>query len=63
VGIGTALLDFCLAIALSGGTIQLLIVLSNAGRVIAGYLGGLLARRRPSAPSSATPGTPRCRCG
>src|SRR5262245_51965745 len=47
VGIGTAALDFILGFLMGGhGTIQLVFFLSNAGRIIAGILGGLLASGR-----------------
>jgi hypothetical protein len=47
VGVGTALLDFGLGIWLAGsGAIQPLFFLSNAGRIVAGVLGGWLAARR-----------------
>lgn len=47
VGVGTALLDVALALLLGGGgAIQPLILLSNAGRILAGVLGGWLAGRR-----------------
>jgi len=47
VGVGTALLDLGLAILLGGrSAIQLLVVISNCGRILAGVLGGWLAARR-----------------
>ena len=46
VGIGTALLDVGLGIALAGtGVTQVIFVLSNAGRILAGILGGWLGAR------------------
>jgi hypothetical protein len=46
VGIGTALLDFGLALVLAGtGAIQPLLFVSNGGRILAGVLGGSVARR------------------
>jgi hypothetical protein len=51
VGVGTALLDGVLAIVLGGGgAIEPLLLLSNAGRIIAGLLGGRLAARDPKEP-------------
>jgi hypothetical protein len=47
VGLGTALVDLGLGILLvGGGAIQLLLFLSNGGRIVAGVLGGWLAGRR-----------------
>jgi hypothetical protein len=46
VGVGTALLDFSLAMLLGGGgPIDPLLLLSNGGRLLAGWLGGWLASR------------------
>jgi hypothetical protein len=46
VGVGTALLDFILGLLLGGSeAIHPVFFLSNAGRVIAGIVGGLLAAR------------------
>jgi hypothetical protein len=48
VGAGTAVLDFGLAILLAGaGAIQPVFFISNAGRILAGVLGGWLATRSP----------------
>jgi len=47
VGVGTALLDFGLGILLGGaGAIELVFFFSNAGRIVAGFLGGWLAARQ-----------------
>ena len=47
VGVGTALLDFGLGMLLGGrDAIQPLFFISNAGRVLAGVLGGELAAHR-----------------
>jgi hypothetical protein len=47
VGLATALLDFGLALLLSGAdAIQPILFFSNGGRILAGVLGGWLARRR-----------------
>jgi hypothetical protein len=44
VGVGTALLDIVLALLLTGGAgIGVLLYVSNAGRILAGVLGGWLA--------------------
>jgi hypothetical protein len=51
VGLGTAALDFCLGLSMGGGRRPELLVLiaSNAGRIIAGVLGGWLgSKRRPA---------------
>jgi hypothetical protein len=46
VGVGTSVLDFSLGILLGGGgAIATVFFLSNAGRIIAGVLGGWLAAR------------------
>jgi len=46
VGVGTAVLDFSLGMLLGGGgAISPVFFLSNAGRIIAGVLGGWLAAR------------------
>jgi hypothetical protein len=46
VGVGTALLDLGLGIVLGGGdAIHPILYVSNAGRILAGILGGLLAKR------------------
>jgi fructose-specific phosphotransferase system IIC component len=45
VGVGTALLDLSLALAMSdGATASILLAVSNTGRIIAGFLGGYWAR-------------------
>jgi hypothetical protein len=52
VGVGTAVLDLGLGILLGGvGVIRPLFFVSNAGRVLAGVLGGWLATRRSGAAS------------
>ncbi|HXY34462.1 MAG TPA: hypothetical protein VEI07_09560 [Planctomycetaceae bacterium] len=43
VGVGTAILDFGLALLLAGAGIGVLLYVSNAGRIVAGILGGWLA--------------------
>ncbi len=43
VGVGTALVD--LAIGIPAGGFGILIIVSNAGRLLAGYLGGWLAAK------------------
>jgi hypothetical protein len=51
VGAGTAMLDFSLAVLVGGLAISPLLVLSNCGRILAGFLGGLVvSRRRSEAP-------------
>jgi hypothetical protein len=58
VGVGTALLDLLLGLLLGGfAAIEPLLVVSNAGRVLAGVLGGWLASRR-SAETAAVPSAP-----
>jgi hypothetical protein len=55
IGVGTALLDFSLGVLLSGaGAIVPLFFISNAGRIVAGLLGGWLGANRnmPDAQSS-----------
>jgi hypothetical protein len=48
VGAGTAVLDFGLGMLLAGaGAVQPLFFISNAGRILAGVLGGWLATRSP----------------
>jgi hypothetical protein len=51
VGAAVAAIDI-LILVLSGAGFQLLFVVSNVGRVIAGAIGGLIARRQPSAQST-----------
>jgi hypothetical protein len=57
VGIGAALLDFGLALLLAGtNAIQPLLFLSNAGRILAGILGGWRATTvRPTEQGPASP--------
>lgn len=43
VGTGTGLVDLSLGLLMGGGTISVLLVLSNCGRVLAGVAGGFLA--------------------
>jgi hypothetical protein len=45
LGLAGALLDLVIAAAL-GASLQWLLLLSNAGRVLGGFLGGLVAARR-----------------
>jgi hypothetical protein len=48
VGAGTAVLDFSIALLLTGGgAISGLLFLSNGGRIVAGVLGGWLGSRTP----------------
>jgi hypothetical protein len=48
VGAGTALLDFSIALQLTGGgPISGLLFVSNGGRILAGVLGGWLGSRAP----------------
>jgi hypothetical protein len=48
VGAGTAVLDFSIALLLTGGgAISGLLFLSNGGRIVAGALGGWLGSRAP----------------
>jgi hypothetical protein len=47
VGMGTAMLDFGLAV-LIGGAVTPLLVFSNCGRILSGFLGGLVASRKQS---------------
>jgi hypothetical protein len=48
VGVGTALLDLALAMLLTAGAgIGVLLFVSNAGRIVAGILGGRLAAKPP----------------
>jgi len=50
VGVGTALLDLSLALAMSdGATVSILLAASNTGRIIAGILGGYWARCQSNA--------------
>lgn len=50
IGVGTALLDFSVGSLLEGAdAIGGLFILSNAGRIVAGLLGGWLATRRGEA--------------
>jgi hypothetical protein len=52
VGVGTALLDLGLGFALTGGSMQPLLFISNGGRILAGLLGGWVATRQMTAASA-----------
>jgi hypothetical protein len=50
IGAGTAMLDFGIGfLSVGGGAIQPLFFISNAGRILAGVLGGWLGARRSDA--------------
>ena len=46
VGVGTAMLDLSLGLLMGGGAMLALLILSNSGRILAGFVGGVVASRR-----------------
>jgi hypothetical protein len=51
VGVGTAMLDLSLGLLMGGGEMLALLILSNCGRILAGFVGGVIAsRQRPAQP-------------
>jgi hypothetical protein len=54
VGVGTALLDFSIGISAGGGEgAATVLILSNAGRIVAGVIGGRLATAGKDTPAPA----------
>ncbi len=43
VGVGTAMLDLSLGLLMGGGAMLALLILSNSGRILAGFVGGVIA--------------------
>jgi hypothetical protein len=53
VGVGTALLDFSIGMSAGGGEGVAVLILSNAGRIVAGVIGGRLATAGKDTPAPA----------